>query len=163
MEFLIENGLPTEQNLPYSSGTLTLGKAQLEDPCGKPKIKVASTIKSHGSVGLTWAGLRGDLVKGASVCTFNSTERFKQYVGGVYSCTKDDAPLDIRETNHAVLAVGYTSSNNIIIKNSFGDNWGEKGYANIDYKNDCGLRLMCYQLSAERLLIVTILLILSVV
>lgn len=149
MNFLADNGLPTEADVPYTSGPLLSGKASVPGACNKTRIWVPG-VRSHGSYGLTWGGLRGDIVKGVSVCTFNATSRFKQYTGGIYSCTSDDAPLDIRETNHAVLAVGYRSDRNLIIKNSYGTAWGEGGYANIDYKNDCGMRIICLQLWGSR-------------
>ena len=53
--------------------------------------------------------------------------------------------------NHAVLVVGYDSSNNYIIKNSNGITWGELGYMTIDHTSDCGLRIVNYQVYLFRL------------
>jgi hypothetical protein len=120
--------------------------------CSQTNIKVPTKIKAHGSFGKAGAALRADFVKGCSVCSFNATDRFRSYTGGLYSCTSDDAPLDIRETNHAVLGIGYNTDGNFIIKNSYGTGWGEAGYAIIDSSNDCGMHLMCYQLNSLRLI-----------
>ena len=41
--------------------------------------------------------------------------------------------------NHAVLLVGIDSSENWIIKNSWGSEWGEKGYITLAPGNTCGI------------------------
>ena len=52
---------------------------------------------------------------------------------------------DCDETlNHAVLLVGYREkqdkeSSYWIIKNTWGDRWGERGYGKISESNDCGI------------------------
>jgi len=58
---------------------------------------------------------------------------WQSYTGGVYNgrCGK--------QLNHAILAVGYTA-NYWIVKNSWGDSWGAKGYIYmIRGKNICGV------------------------
>lgn len=40
--------------------------------------------------------------------------------------------------------VGYDSSGNYIVKNSWGRSWGEDGFATINKDRDCGLRLRVY-------------------
>jgi hypothetical protein len=41
--------------------------------------------------------------------------------------------------DHAILIVGYTSGKGWKIKNSWGVDWGEKGYAWIAENNTCGI------------------------
>jgi len=76
-----------------------------------------------------------------SIC-YDVTAGFQLYKKGVYSSLlcHDDA----KHVNHAVLAVGYntTESNEPywIVKNSWGEEWGMEGYFWIERgKNMCGL------------------------
>jgi len=63
-----------------------------------------------------------------------SSTRFHQYRGGVL--TSRDCN---QEPNHAVLLTGYTPEY-WIVKNSWGTNWGEEGFARIERNKDvCGI------------------------
>jgi Papain family cysteine protease len=71
---------------------------------------------------------------GAVVANFRVIDNIAAYSGGVYAgCTpKDDMP------NHAVAVVGYGSAvvngqsvDYWLVKNSWGDSWGEGGYLRI--------------------------------
>ena len=48
----------------------------------------------------------------------------------------------LQDVNHAVLAVGYGIENGVpywLIKNSWGEEWGDKGYFKMEFgKNMCG-------------------------
>ena len=69
----------------------------------------------------------------------NSLE-FRYYQKGIIN---DEANFKCgNSVNHAVLAVGYHFTGNetdkenyILIKNSWGENWGEKGFAKIGFGN----------------------------
>ncbi|KAL7670880.1 hypothetical protein ACOME3_005796 [Neoechinorhynchus agilis] len=72
-----------------------------------------------------------------------SASEFINYRSGIY-----DGPCDATKLNHAVLLIGYGSEENCgritdywLIKNSFGDSWGEDGYIRIyrNGKNYCGV------------------------
>ncbi|KAG9335106.1 hypothetical protein JZ751_005669 [Albula glossodonta] len=59
---------------------------------------------------------------------------FKLYKSGIYS-----DPTCLKETNHAMLAVGYGTQCGAkfwIVKNSWGTFWGEKGYIRMARDND---------------------------
>ncbi|MED6192977.1 hypothetical protein PIB30_014965 [Stylosanthes scabra] len=80
------------------------------------------------------------LVRPVSVA-FEVVNSFQLYVGGVYtSKTCGSKPMDV---NHAVLAVGYGVEGGVpywLIKNSWGENWGEDGYFRMEMgKNMCGV------------------------
>ncbi|DAA17595.1 pro-cathepsin H [Bos indicus x Bos taurus] len=72
---------------------------------------------------------------------FEVTADFMMYRKGIYSSTSCHKTPD--KVNHAVLAVGYGEEKGIpywIVKNSWGPNWGMKGYFLIERgKNMCGL------------------------
>jgi cathepsin H len=72
---------------------------------------------------------------------FEVVNGFQNYKSGIYSSTVcSNLP---NEVNHAVLAVGYGVSGNqlyYIVKNSWGESWGDKGYFLIKRGvNMCGL------------------------
>jgi C1A family cysteine protease len=48
---------------------------------------------------------------------------FSAYTGGVYTGCPDFA-TSVGSLNHAVLLIGYDTSGNYIIKNSWGTSWG---------------------------------------
>ncbi|KAK2587440.1 hypothetical protein KPH14_003150 [Odynerus spinipes] len=64
-----------------------------------------------------------------------SPKTFQLYHKGVY----DDVSCSSDTVNHAVLIVGYTP-NEWILKNWWGENWGENGYMRLArHKNRCGI------------------------
>ena len=89
-------------------------------------------MESYYKIGRTVKALKEALVRGPVSMTLNGDSKlFTFYSGGIID-SKDCQP----SVNHAVIAVGYdidpkTKKEYIIIKNSWGKNWGEKGYARI--------------------------------
>jgi C1A family cysteine protease len=43
------------------------------------------------------------------------------------------------QLDHGVLAVGYDSSQNWFVKNSWGTSWGMMGYITLEAGNTCGI------------------------
>merc|ERR1711915_58398 len=73
-----------------------------------------------------------------------SLESFKDYTGGFYA----DNRCNSTNLNHGILVVGYSNvgmKSYWIVKNSFGEEWGEKGYMQLakDWGNMCGIVSMC--------------------
>ncbi|OAY27043.1 thiol protease aleurain-like [Manihot esculenta] len=72
---------------------------------------------------------------------FQVVSGFRFYKSGVY--TSDVCGRTSQDVNHAVLAVGYGVEDDIphwIIKNSWGENWGDNGYFKMELgKNMCGV------------------------
>jgi hypothetical protein len=70
-----------------------------------------------------------------------ATEDFKNYGGGIYEFTYEDAGED---SNHGVVLVGYDDTEQAwLIQNSWGENWGDGGFAWIAYEH-MGVRLGAY-------------------
>mmetsp|Transcript_6074 Transcript_6074/g.10307 ORF Transcript_6074/g.10307 Transcript_6074/m.10307 type:complete len:148 (-) Transcript_6074:200-643(-) len=76
-----------------------------------------------------------------------SSPLFKFYSGGVIDDTSLDGPLECAgEPNHAVTVVGFgrdrdTEKDFFIVKNSFGEDWGLRGYVKIAALTSPGLSL----------------------
>ncbi|KNA13820.1 hypothetical protein SOVF_113290 [Spinacia oleracea] len=127
-------GLDTEEAYPYT------GKD------GECKFSAQNVgVQVHGSVNIS-LGAEEELkdavafVRPVSVA-FEVVDGFKLYKEGVYtSTTCGSAPMDV---NHAVLAVGYGIENGVpywLIKNSWGEDWGDNGYFKMEMgKNMCGV------------------------
>ncbi|CAH9145546.1 unnamed protein product [Cuscuta epithymum] len=127
-------GLDTEEAYPYTG----------EDAvCKFSSNNVA--VKVIDSVNIT-LGAEDELkyavglVRPVSIA-YEVVSGFKLYESGVYTstvCGKN--PMDV---NHAVLAVGYGVENGIpywLIKNSWGEKWGDHGYFKMEMgKNMCGI------------------------
>lgn len=76
---------------------------------------------------------------------FDCEDDFMDYSEGIYTSTtcKNGAS----DVNHAVLAVGYGTDNDTgmdywIVKNSWGTEWGDKGFFKIERNvNMCGIAM----------------------
>jgi len=80
-----------------------------------------------------------------SVAIDASKQGFQMYKHGVYY----DKSCNSIRLNHAVLVVGYgqeTGGKYWIVKNSWGPNWGNRGYINMarDRHNNCGIASMAF-------------------
>lgn len=77
---------------------------------------------------------------------FTSMDFIFKYDGGIYSEYVDDVNSKI---NHEVSVVGYgkdekTNMEYWIVRNSFGTNWGDRGFFYIEmHKNNLGLEVEC--------------------
>jgi len=127
-------GLDTEESYPYTA---------LDGICHQKKSDFAATDK--GFVDVT-AGDESALQAavhdvGPISIGFDAEENFQLYDGGVF--TDDDCSTN--SPDHGILVVGYgTTSDNQkywIVKNSWGADWGEKGYVRVarDAGNVCGV------------------------
>jgi len=119
-----------------------------------PYTGEAGTCQSPSTVGAkisNWTAVSTDPTQITAFCynegplsiTLNAGLLFS-YTSGIITGTPDDCPND--ESDHAVLLVGFgvdTTNNNMpywIVKNSWGNTWGESGYFRIESDNGlCGI------------------------
>jgi len=140
LRFFMLNGTVDESCFPYTSGT-TSNAGVCSNRCSDYQSR-AWTITSYNT---TWpdGGIQLWL-------TNNQTKQLLMDYGplsasmylendpgiGIYSCTNDSA-----EPNHGIVLVGYNDTSNIstsywIIKNSWGEGFGESGYFKLGF-NEC--------------------------
>jgi cathepsin L len=106
--------------------------------------KVAIDVKGYGMIpkGKDPTYLKKALIKlGPILVPVDSDlETFKRYSSGIFF----DENCKVSQLNHLVLLVGYGHENGEefwIVKNSYGEFWGEKGFMRIamNRSNDCGV------------------------
>ncbi len=130
-EYLKTNSIPLELEMPYKG---------IEQTCKALKSTPYYTV-ANGYVGgdNDYENPAVEKIKSA-VCKYGpivagmrSTRAFHAYKGGIYD------EKEYGETNHAILIIGWDDSKHAyLIKNSWGNDWGEKGYAWMDYDTNTG-------------------------
>ncbi|CAN6812182.1 unnamed protein product [Brassica oleracea] len=132
-QYNVERKLNYRSFYPYGG---TQGKCRYES------LVVGKLIKSYG-VGVSidenklkqWVGSIGPVTVG-----FHVTNSFAFYEEGVYS--SDECGNTTKDLNHFMLVVGYGIEDGVpywLIQNSWGTDWGEKGYIKVEMgKNMCG-------------------------
>ncbi|UYV60944.1 hypothetical protein LAZ67_1002895 [Cordylochernes scorpioides] len=129
------NGIDTDESYPYLAENGT---------CHYNKDSIGATLKGYKYIAKDEQSLQQALaaVGPISIAIDASEPEFHQYKGGVYNnpkCKNDYDHLD-----HAVLLVGYGQENGIdywLVKNSWGESWGNKGYIKMsrNKNNQCGI------------------------
>ncbi|KAJ3697401.1 hypothetical protein LUZ61_001106 [Rhynchospora tenuis] len=146
-EYLMKaGGLESEEDYPYTGvdrGT-----------CKFDKSKIVASVKNFSVVSIDEDQIAANLVKHGPLAIGINAVFMQTYIGGVscpYICGK--------HLDHGVLLVGYGSAGYSpirlkdkpywIIKNSWGENWGESGYYKICRgRNICGVDSMVSTVSA---------------
>ncbi|KAL9418184.1 hypothetical protein AB3S75_041073 [Citrus x aurantiifolia] len=140
-------GLMREEDYPYT-GT-DRGHA-----CKFDKSKIAASVANFSVVSLDEDQIAANLVKNGPLAVAINAVYMQTYIGGVscpYICS--------RRLDHGVLLVGYGSAGYApirlkekpywIIKNSWGESWGENGYYKICRgRNVCGVDSMVSTVAA---------------
>lgn len=131
-EYIISNkGITSEANYAYTAK---------DGKCKKPLPASVTTITAYTDVD---SGDEGQLLKASNVGPVSiaieaDQMSFQFYSGGVFDDSSCGTNLD-----HGVLVVGYGTDSGKdywIVKNSWGNSWGEKGYIRmVRNKDECGL------------------------
>ncbi|XP_060196260.1 probable cysteine protease RD19C [Lycium barbarum] len=138
-------GLQREKDYPYT------GK---DGKCHFDKSKIAASVSNFSVIGLDEDQIAANLVKHGPLAVGINAAWMQTYIGGV-SCPL----LCFKHQDHGVLLVGYGSAGFApirlkekpywIIKNSWGENWGEHGYYKICRgHNICGVDAMVSTVTA---------------
>jgi len=147
-DYLKNTGLPKESFYPYNA---------TDSACSDAAAGWEASAKEHkiGDWNMVWKNqelLKRALAQYGPIPTaYFVFEDFKNYKSGVYSYTTGK-----KLGGHAVLLVGYDDAEQyFIVKNSWSENWGEKGYFRIAYSqmdNDVsfGLQSISYNTSADK-------------
>ncbi|XP_033624840.1 cathepsin L1-like [Asterias rubens] len=128
------NGIDSEESYPYQAK---------DKKCRFKRAHVAGTVKSYVSVpSMDEKALQKDVatVGPISVAIDASHQSFQLYHSGVY----DEPQCSQTQLDHGVLAVGYgteDSQDYWLVKNSWGTNWGMKGFIMMsrNVQNQCGI------------------------
>jgi len=140
-QFIIDNkGICKEEDYPYMA----------KDEACKKTCKSVSTITSFADVKYdpSHPNDESDLmthvkIQPVSIAIEADQAVFQLYSGGVISSCACGTNLD-----HGVLIVGYGTDNKTnvfywLVKNSWGNKWGESGYVRLARnQNECGLNMM---------------------
>ncbi|KAL5055536.1 hypothetical protein RYX36_036218 [Vicia faba] len=146
-EYILKSGgVMREKDYPYSGND--------KGTCKFDKTKIAASVANFSVVSLNEDQIAANLVKNGPLAVAINAVYMQTYVGGVscpYVCS--------RKLDHGVLLVGYGSGAYApirmkekpywIIKNSWGENWGENGYYKIcQGRNICGVDSMVSTVAA---------------
>ncbi|XP_072392907.1 cathepsin L-like proteinase [Diabrotica undecimpunctata] len=125
--YVKRHGLAAESKYKYTGRDGSCKKVQ----------KQVSSISGYVNLARTETALINALANVGPVSIAVDADTWQHYGGGVYNNRNCRTSL-----NHGVLAVGYTKDA-LIVKNSWGTSWGERGYIRIIRgQNLCGVNLM---------------------
>ncbi|TGZ66238.1 hypothetical protein CRM22_005423 [Opisthorchis felineus] len=119
------DGLQRDQDYPYISDKTLRPNPECKFDSTKWNAEVNAFVvlpKFDEDALLQAVGFYGPV----AISVDSRLQSFKDYRGDIYS-----DPLCGKDSDHAMLAVGYSEENGIpywIIKNSWGESWGEDGY-----------------------------------
>ncbi|CAG9538825.1 unnamed protein product, partial [Cercopithifilaria johnstoni] len=131
-DYIMKNkGLVTEKNYPY------VKKRQACTAAGKRFGRVNFVLTPRHTTSMIFKAL---LAKGPIATRILVTENFVNYKEGIF---RDQCEYGYY--SHTVLAVGFTEDY-ILLKNSWGTDWGEKGYMRISVhqSENCNIYLQLF-------------------
>lgn len=135
--FLKKTGIVDNACAPYLSGSTGEDVSCSQMKCAD---QAQRTYKiANFSTPSSWGGnaekVKAALKTGPLVTTMTVYSDFMTYAGGIYKHVTGG-----REGGHAISLVGFNDQERYwIIRNSWGTNWGENGFARISYDDDSGI------------------------
>merc|ERR1712168_1640607 len=142
-------GVVTEECYPYK-GEDSSCSSDVVGKCGRDYVARYSYVGGYYG-GCTERGMMEGLMRdGPMAGAIQVYDDFVHYKSGIYHHVTKTSPNPFHRligynpfelTNHAVLLVGWGQDNNTgekywIVKNSWGENWGERGFVRIRRGND---------------------------
>ncbi|MCK4414393.1 MAG: hypothetical protein KAY32_12695 [Candidatus Eisenbacteria sp.] len=133
--FLQNTGTPDEACYPYKAKTLPCNLRCDDWQSRVRKISSWSYVRNGGSpTSQSVDSIRSAVYVSPQWITMYVYEDFYAYDGGVYEYATGD-----KQGGHAITLVGYNDVDSCFIcKNSWGTDWGEKGYFRIGYSQVAG-------------------------
>ena len=133
---------------PYLLGASGKNGVCSENYCENQKdrtLKITQVTTPSTRFGGSDKKVKEALKKGPLLTTLNAREDFLYYKSGVYR-TKNSKKVG----GHAVALVGFDDEKKAwLIKNSWGEDWGEHGYAWISYSDPSGVANLTWQYELE--------------
>ena len=133
-DYLEEKGAALEDTVPYQAKDLICDP----DKASSHKVAAWGFVDSSASVPST-AKIKEQMCKyGPIAAAVHVNEAFKMYAGGVFDDNANN------QVNHAIVLVGWDDKRGAwLLRNSWGDWWGEDGYMWIEYgSNNVGAQAL---------------------
>ncbi|MEO5968351.1 MAG: C1 family peptidase [Bdellovibrionia bacterium] len=134
--YLQTSGVTDEACMPYTSGSTSLD-GSCSDKCSDSENRTTkiSGYETPTDEGGSIDAVKSALNRGPLVTTLTVYTDFLAYGGGVYEHVSGE-----QVGGHAVSLVGYSDKTRAwLIRNSWGTEWGEKGFAWISWDDSSGL------------------------
>ena len=135
MDYATILGLATEKAYPYTSGTTGKWSGSCKVQGGDIKIKDFITMSARNNC----VDLMPYIYKGPVIAPVYADQNMFSYKSGIFACDKN-VVTEWHSVNHAVAITGIADSDGtFIIKQTWGSDFGQKGYMNLNRTQSCNL------------------------